>query len=175
MKNFLSVEEMMVDLRSSTRWDLRFIEDYQAFNNKNHEFENIYATFSYNPLLDEKAADEEDWDSFKNYIASDFNNLNYPPCHLYVGRNEVAAMWFIPDELLIYRLGAGEKQLVMENIEKQLMELKLCKLEELVASEGDRGVEEDLYLQYYRKKRFLDALLSRDIKKPNVISAKGEA
>lgn len=175
MSNFLSVDEMIVDLRSSTRWELRFNEDYQAFNNKNHDFENIYATFSYNPSLEEKAADVEDWDTFKNYIASDFNNLNYPPCHLYVGRNEVTAMWFIPDVLLIYGLETEDKQLVMKNMEKQLMELKLCKLEELVASEGDRGVEEDLYLEYYRKKRFLEALLSRDIKKSNVISAKEKA
>lgn len=175
MKNFLSIDEIMVDLRSSTRWDLQFIEKYQAFNNKNHEFENIYATFSYNPLLNEKASNEEDWDIFKNYIASDFKNLEYPPCHLYVGRNEVTATWFIPDVLLINGLGTEEKQLIMENMGKQLLELKLCKLEELYASEGDRGVEEDLYLEYYRKDRFLKALLSRDIKRTNAIPAKGES
>src|SRR4051812_32671040 len=102
MNNFLSVDEMIVDLSSSTRWDLKFNEDYQAFNNKNHDFENIRATFSYNPLLVKKAANEADWDTFKNYIASDFNNLKYPPCHIYVGRNDVEAVWFIPDLLLIY-------------------------------------------------------------------------
>ncbi len=175
MKKFLSIDEVMVDMRSRTRWDLGFIEEYQAFNDKNHGFENIFATFSYNFLLDEIAANEEDWDTFKNYIASDFNNLKFPPCHLYVGRDEVTAIWFTPDLLLIYELETEEKQLIMENIENQLMELKLCKLEELAASEGDRGVEEDLYLEYYRKKKFLDALLSSDIKKPNLISAKGEA
>jgi hypothetical protein len=175
MKNCLSIDEIMVDLRSRTRWDLRFIEEYQAFNNKSHEFESIFATFSYNHLLDEKATNVEDWDTYKNYIASDFTNLRYPPCHLYVERDEVTAIWFIPDILVIQGLAIEDKNLVMENMEKQLKELKLCKLEELTASEGDREVEEDLYLEYYRKQRFLELLLYKNIEKPNITSAKGEA
>lgn len=175
MKNFLSIDEIMVDLRSRTRWDMKFIEEYQAFNNKNHEFENIFATFSYNPLLDEKAANEEDWDTFKNYIASDFNNLKYPPCHLYIGRDEVTAMWFVPDVLLIQGFGTEDKKLVMDNMANQLKKLKLCKLEEISASEGDRGIDEDLYLEFYRKQRFLEALLYKNTEMPALTFAKGEA
>ncbi|MCM3478951.1 hypothetical protein [Caldibacillus thermoamylovorans] len=162
MKKFLSIDEVLVDLRSSIRWDLRFIKDYQTFIKTNHEFENIHATFSYNQLLEEKAANVEDWDTFKNYVASDFLKLKYPPCHLYVERAEVTAIWFVPDVLLINELGTEEKQIIMKNIEKQLMELKLCKLEDIFASAGDRTVEEDLFFDFYRKKLFLDALLSSD-------------
>lgn len=172
MGEFLSIDEIIVDLRSSTRWNLNFIEGYQLFNKKVHEFEFINATFSYHPLLRERVANEMDWDTFKNYISSDFNNLKYPPCHLYVGRNEVTANWFIPDELLIYELEAEEKQLVMKNMEKQLKELKLCKLEELVGIEGDRGIGEDLYLEYYRKNQFLKILLSKEMDNSIIVSAK---
>lgn len=175
MEYSLGVDEMMVDLRSTTRWDMRFIKEYQALNNKNHDFECICAMFSYNPHLEKKASDEEDWDAFKNYIADDFKKLKFPPCHLYVGRYDVSATWFTPDVLLIHGLGFIEKQLIMKNMEDQLMELKLCKLEELVASEGDREVEEEIYLEYFRKKRFIGALLSKDIKNPIVISTKGDA
>lgn len=174
MKSFLTIDEIMVDLRSRTRWDLKYIEEYQAFNIKNHEFENIFAKFSYKPHLGEIVANVEDWNNFKNFIANDFNNLKYPPCHLYIERNEVSAFWFIPDKLLVYDLGREEEQLIMENIKEQLTELKNCELEEISASGGDREIAEDLYLEYYREKQFLDALLPRDIKKPNEVSAKGE-
>jgi hypothetical protein len=162
MKNFLSDDEMMVDLRGSSRWDLSFKKDYLAFNNTNHEFESINAKFFYIPFLEEQAANVEDWDTFKNYIASDFSKLKYPPCHLYVGRLEVTATWFTPDAVLINGIGNKEKLLVMNNLEEQLMELKFCMLVELEASEGDRDVEEDLFLEYYRKRQFLDSLLSKD-------------
>ncbi|WP_242310701.1 hypothetical protein [Bacillus cereus group sp. BfR-BA-01331] len=175
MSDFLSIDEMMVDLRSSTKWDLKFIEGYQSYNKKVHGFEFINATFSYHPLLCERATNEIDWDTFKNYIASDFNNLKYPPCHLYLGRNEVTANWFIPDELLIYGLGAEEIQVVMKNMEHQLKELKLCKLEGLVIVEADREINEDLYLEYYRKSQFIKVLLSKETNKSNVISTKEEA
>lgn len=175
MKSFLTIDEIMVDLRSRTRWDLKFIEEYQAFNNKNHEFENIFAKFSYKPHLDEIVANVEDWNIFKNFIANDFNNLKYPPCHLYIERSEVTAFWFIPDTLLVYDIGREEEQLIMVNIKKQLTELKNCELEEISTSGGDREIAEDLYLEYYREKQFLDALLPRNIKEPNKVSAKGEA
>ncbi|MDZ4476837.1 hypothetical protein [Bacillus cereus] len=175
MSDFLSIDEIMVDLRNSTKWDLKFIEDYQSYNKKVHEFEFINATFSYHPILRERAENEMDWDAFKKYIASDFNNLKYPPCHLYLGRNEVTANWFTPEELLVYGLGAEEIQVVMKNMEQQLKELNLCKLEGLVAVEADRKINEELYLEYYRKSQFIKVLLSRETNKSNIISKKEEA
>ncbi|PLV31808.1 hypothetical protein BSP4_43470 [Bacillus subtilis subsp. subtilis] len=174
MKSFLTIDEIMVDLRSRTRWDLKFIEEYQAFNNKNHEFENIFAKFSYKPHLDEIVANVDDWNTFKNFIADDFNNLKYPPCHLYIDRGEVTAFWFIPDPLLVYEISIEEEHLIMENIKKQLTELNNCDLEEITASGGDREIHEDLYLEYYREKQFLDALLPKNIKRPKEVCAKEE-
>ncbi|MEC0446173.1 hypothetical protein SRCM100730_04007 [Bacillus velezensis] len=174
MSEFLSINETMVDLRSRTKSDIDFIESHKSFNMVGHEFECILGTFSYRHHLSERVANEVNWITFKNYIAGDFINLKYPPCHLYVERNKVTAVWFIPNELLIYGLGEKEQQIVMKNMEKQLTELKLCKLEELVASEGDREIREDLYLEYFRKNQFLKALLPKELKKSNAISAKGE-
>ncbi|QWH03702.1 hypothetical protein EXW52_27425 [Bacillus mycoides] len=175
MSVFLSIDEMMVDLRSSTKEDLKFIESHQSYNKKVHQFEFINATFSYYPLLREREIIEIDWNALKNYIASDFNNLQYPPCHLYLGRSEVTANWFIPNELLVHGLKTEEIQIVMRNMEQQLKELKLCKLERLVAVEAGREINEDLYLEYYRKNQFIKVLLSRETNKSNVISIKGEA
>lgn len=172
MQNFFNIGEIMVDLRSRTRWDIKFIEEYHAFNKKNHGFENIFAKFSYKSHLDEIVANVDDWNTFKNFIADDFNNLKYPPCHLYIDRSEVTAFWFIPDPLLVYELGREEEQLIMENIKKQLTELNNCELEEITACGGDREIAEDLYLEYYREKQFLDALLSKNIKRPNEVCAK---
>ncbi|KMK77953.1 hypothetical protein [Alkalihalobacillus pseudalcaliphilus] len=175
MKNFFSIGESMVDLRSRTRWDLNFIEEYQSFNKRNHEFENIYAKFSYKSHWDEIEVNMEDWDTFKNFIANDFNNLKYPPCHLYINRSEVTAFWFIPDILLLRELGSKEEQIIMENLKKQLIELKHCILEKISACGGDREIDEDLYLEYFRKKRFLEALLCNNIEKSDISSTKGEA
>ncbi|SIR32306.1 hypothetical protein [Priestia flexa] len=154
---------------------MNFIEGYQSFNKRNHEFENIYAKFSYKSHLDEIEVNMEDWDAFKNFIANDFNNLKYPPCHLYIDRSEVTAFWFIPDMLLLYELGSKEEQIIIENLKKQLKELKHCILENISACGGDREIAEDLFLEYHRKKCLLEALLCNDVEKPAIISTKGEA
>ncbi|WP_226528169.1 hypothetical protein [Metabacillus niabensis] len=165
--------DTMVDLRKSMKLELEFIERYEALN-KEHEFEFIFAHFAYLPLLSERAKDEEDWTTFKNYIASDFLCLEYPPCHIYANRDEVTAIWFIPDEFLINELGIEEQKLVVKNLERQLETLKLCKLKKLFPSGGDRDIEEVLYLEgYYRKEQFLKTLLNRRTEKASVSSAMG--
>lgn len=165
----MSNNDRFVDLKSRTRWDLNFIESYQAYSRKEHEFENIFATFSYHPLLSEKIKNEVEWVTFKNLIVNDFSKLEYPPCHLYVEREEVTAIWFVPNELLFYELGQEEQQLVINNMKKQLIGLSLCKLEEIFASAGGRDISEELYLEeYYRKNQFIKVLLS------NAEFAKGE-
>ncbi|NEY18572.1 hypothetical protein G4D61_01130 [Bacillus ginsengihumi] len=173
MSNYSSVDKVMVNLRRNTKWDLEFIESYRAFISKNYDLENIFAIFSYHPLLSERAANEKDWNSFKNYIASDFKNLKYPPCHLYVYHDEVHAIWFIPHELLISELGEEDKKLIEENMLSQLGELKLCDLKELNLSEGERDISEELYLEeYYRKNQFLKILLSKEMDNSIIDSAK---
>ncbi|WP_374717469.1 hypothetical protein [Neobacillus sp.] len=169
----LSIYDTFVDLRSSTKWNLEFIESHQEFKEKNHDFENIYAKFSYHPDLIGKIGIETDWVSFRHFIASDFNKLPYPPCHLYVDGEEVTAFWFVPNELLINGISEEEQKLVMKNMEEQLKNLSYCKLEKLSACGGDREISEKLYLEeYYRKNQFIKVLLPKKDKNYNKVSVK---
>lgn len=60
MGNYSSVDKAMVNLRRNTKWDLGFIESYRAFISKDYNLENIFAIFSYQPLLSESAENEKD-------------------------------------------------------------------------------------------------------------------
>jgi hypothetical protein len=177
MVNFDDFDVFYVDGRKAVRWDLKFIESHREFNMKNHDFEHIYATFSYNSLLPERTSIEidEDWIEFRNTIANEFNNLDYPPCSLYVEKDEVSALWFTPLDLLINGIGSEEREVIMKNMELQLQSLSFCKLEKLFASEGDREISEELYLnEYYRKSQFIKVLLSKELAESHVVSKKEE-
>lgn len=168
MKKNLNLDDTMVNLRNSMRLELEFIESHEAFDYKEHEFESIFAEFSYQPSLAERAKVEEDWLTFKNFIASEFLSLEYPPCYIYAERDGVKAIWFIPNELLIEGLEVEEQEFILSNLENQLESLKLCNLVYLSASAGEREIEVELYLQeYYRKKQFLKMLLPKEIIKSN--------
>ncbi|WP_117148884.1 hypothetical protein [Paraliobacillus zengyii] len=170
MKKCMSINESMVDLKSNTRKDMKFIESHREFNNKNHDFELVYGKFSYNLNLVERAKYETDWFSFKNYIAYDFSNLKYPPCHLYVDRNDVIAIWFTPNDLVITGINKEDEKTILTNMEHQLGSLSLCTLKELFASEGDRQITEELYLEeYYRKNQYKKILLPNPICESKVV------
>ena len=166
MNKISNMDDTMVNLRGSMRLELEFIESHETFSNKEHAFESMFAEFSYQPLLAERAKVEKDWLTFKNFIASEFLSLEYPPCDIYVERDRVVAIWFIPNELLINGLEVEEQELILDNLEQQLESLKLCKLEGLCPSTGDREIEVTLYLEeYYRKKQFLKMLLPKEMTK----------
>ncbi|WP_117161416.1 hypothetical protein [Paraliobacillus sp. X-1268] len=164
MKKCMSINESVVDLRSNTRKDMKFIESHREFNNKIHDFEHVYGKFNYNPNLVERAKYETDWFSFINYIAYDFSNLEYPPCHLYVNSDEVIAIWFTPNDLVITGINKEDEKTILTNMEHQLGSLSLCTLKELFASSGDRQIAEELYLEeYYRRNQYKEILLPNPI------------
>lgn len=168
MNKNLNMDEIMVNLRNSMRLELEFIESHAAFDNKEHTLESIFGEFSYQPLLAERAKAEEDWLTFKNFIASDFLSLEYPPCYIYVERDRVIAIWFIPNELLIDGLEVEEEEFILCNLERQLESLKLCELVYLDPSRAERNIKVELYLEeYYRKKQFLKMLLPKEMIKSN--------
>ncbi|MCE4049912.1 hypothetical protein [Bacillus sp. Au-Bac7] len=156
MKKNIDLSDEFIDFRLRTIWTPNFQAKYQLDEDKVYEVEHIRARFSYNVLSMRRAQDEDQWDNFKSFIAKDFDQLDLPPCHLYVSRKELLAMWFIPEQLVVKGFESQQQKILLENIVEDLTKLNQCSLKEITISGGQWSLKQEEYLlRIYRVNQFI--------------------
>ncbi|SHJ36238.1 hypothetical protein [Parasporobacterium paucivorans] len=158
-REWQQVMDSMVDMNDMMRMSPKFIKKAFEINRAEFLFENIWATFSYKEGFIPR--DGEERVPFKELIAADFYELEYPPCHLYVYRNNLTAIWYVPEYYLINELKEEESKRVIENIRKQLEKLETCSLEELSGCGCVYEMDKDTYYLHYRRQEFERLLLEK--------------
>ncbi|MDF2700736.1 MAG: hypothetical protein K0Q49_2299 [Haloplasmataceae bacterium] len=161
MEKVINLKDEIIYMSDEIMESNDFIENYNAVNKENNGHGIISAIFNYNSVSYEKF-EELDLNSFKNFIADDFRNLQYQPDNVLTIGEYIIVEWIISDEFLFNELQPEDINIILSNMKIQLKTLKSCDLCNLAWVIDERDISKEMYFyNYYRKNQFEKILLKK--------------